>query len=192
MLAPLRDPRLIAAYVAGFGVLFSLVSSFTYVTFRLDAEPFGLGPTPLSMLFVVYLLGLFFTPLGGRALDTRGHLWVMCVGMGASMLGVLLTLPDWLPTIVVGLGAASCGVFVAQAAASSFVGARATAGRAGASGLYLTAYYLGGSVGAVAPAGLWEWGGWPAVATLTIGVQLLVVMAALTGWRGVHGAPKGD
>lgn len=186
MLTPLRDRRLIAAYVAGFGVLFSLVSSFTYMTFRLDAPPFGLGPTSLSMLFVVYLLGLVFTPIGGRALDTRGHLWVMCVGMGVSIVGVLLTLPDWLPTIILGLGAASCGVFVAQAAASSFVGARATAGRAGASGLYLTAYYLGGAAGAVAPAGLWHWGGWPAVATLTIAVQLLVVLSALTGWRGVR------
>jgi MFS transporter, YNFM family, putative membrane transport protein len=67
-------------------------------------------------------------------------------GLGV-IAGLLLTLINYLPVVITGLAILSSGVFVAQAAAK--VQAGPIAGRAlfSAAGLYVTSYYLGGSVG---------------------------------------------
>src|SRR5947207_1439097 len=49
-----RNPRLVATYAIGFGVLFTFIASFTYVNFYLAAPPFQLSSTALGLLFVVY------------------------------------------------------------------------------------------------------------------------------------------
>jgi predicted MFS family arabinose efflux permease len=41
MLAHLRNPRLVATFAVGFGVLFNFIATFTYVTFHLAAPPFS-------------------------------------------------------------------------------------------------------------------------------------------------------
>ena len=104
------------------------------------------------------------------------------MGLGAA--GALLTLAPWLPAIVAGLALCSTGVFLAQAATSSYIGAVTTRDRALAVGLYLTFYYAGGSVGSAAPSTLWSRGGWPACVALIVFVQCVGVAMALTQWSG--------
>ena len=58
-----RNRRLIATFAAGFCVLFSLIGTFTYVTFYLAAPPFQLSPAGLGSLFFVYLIGAVITPV---------------------------------------------------------------------------------------------------------------------------------
>jgi predicted MFS family arabinose efflux permease len=182
-LAPLRDPRLVAAFVVGAGVLFTLVATFTYVGFHLDRPPYSLGPGALGALFAVYLLGLVVTPLGGRLVDRAGHRAALVGAAAMSSLGLALTLVPHLAAIVLGLALASSGTFVAQATATSFVGTRATGGRAAASGLYLSFYYAGGALGAVAPARAYEAAGWPGCIALLVAVQLATAAVAAVGWR---------
>ena len=62
MLHHFRNPRLLATFTVGFGMLFALVSTFTYVTFYLAAPPFNLSTAALSYLFAIYLIGLVVTP----------------------------------------------------------------------------------------------------------------------------------
>ena len=57
--------------------------------------------------------------------------------------------------MVVGLALVSSGVFIAQAAASSYVGASATHDRGLAVGLYAMFYYAGGSAGGALPSLFW-------------------------------------
>ncbi|HXO36776.1 MAG TPA: hypothetical protein VN901_30920 [Candidatus Acidoferrales bacterium] len=97
---------------------------------------------------MVYLLGVVITPQSGRFLDRfgLGHTTIVCYAM--MMAGLLLTLIKSLPTVVIGLAIFSSGVFVAQAAATVQTGAIAGRARSSAAGLYVTFYYLGGSVGA--------------------------------------------
>jgi hypothetical protein len=98
--------------------------------------------------------------------------------------GALLTLTAWLPAIVAGLALSSTGVFIAQAATSSYIGAVTTRDRALAVGLYSTFYYAGGSMGAAAPAALWNIGGWRACVMLIVVVQAIGVTIALVCWKG--------
>jgi MFS transporter, YNFM family, putative membrane transport protein len=186
----LQNTQLAATYAIGFCVLFTQVAMFTYVTFHLAAPPFRLSTAALGWLFVVYLLGAMVTPLGGRFIDRYGQRSGLALAMGIGGAGVLVTLVNWLPAIVAGLALCSTGVFIAQAATTSYIGAVTARGRALAVGLYSTFYYGGGSVGAAAPAALWSTGGWPACVALIFAVQMSGLVIAMTFWRrrpeGLH------
>jgi YNFM family putative membrane transporter len=177
-----RNRRLLATFAAGFCVLFSLLGTFTYITFYLAAPPFHLNPAGLGSLFFVYLIGAVITPLCGRAIDLHGHRLSLAFAIGVAISGVLLTLSHSLAWVMVGLALCCTGVFVAQSAANSFIGIATTHSKALAVGLYVTCYYAGGSAGAVLPGYVWPRWGWPGCVALFIAVQLITVAIALAWW----------
>jgi YNFM family putative membrane transporter len=180
----LRNPRLLATYAVGFCVLFSMTSVFTYITFYLAAAPFRLRPASLGSLFFVYLIGAAITPASGRWIDRYGQRLALAAAIGTGIGGVALTLVGNLAAVVAGLAICCTGVFVAQAAASSYIGIATDRNRALAVGLYATFYYAGGSAGAAFPGFLWRAGGWPACVALIAAVQALTVVMALMLWSG--------
>jgi MFS transporter, YNFM family, putative membrane transport protein len=182
LLQHLRNRQLVTTYAIGFCVLFTQVAMFTYVTFHLAAPPYSLSAAALGWLFVVYLIGAVVTPFGGRWIDRYGHRSGLGIAMGIGATGAVLTVTPWLPAIVAGLSLCATGVFIAQAATSSYIGAVTTRDRASAVGLYSTFYYTGGSVGAALPAALWTRGGWPACVALIVAVQTAGVLIAFTQW----------
>jgi MFS family permease len=179
-----RNGHLVATFAIGFCVLFSQVAMFTYVTFYLAAQPFGLSAAALGWLFVVYVVGAVVVPFGGRSIDRYGHR----VGIGTAMAvgagGALLTLVPSLPVVAAGLALCSTGVFVAQATTSSYIGAVTKRDRALAVGVYSTFYYIGGSVGGALPAALWNVGGWHACVALIVLVQMSGAAIAMIAWKG--------
>lgn len=189
MAGHLRNPRLLATYLCGFTVLFSHVGLFTYVNFYLAKAPFCLSTSALGMVFLVYGLGIFITPMSGRLIDRLGHRAGLALAVGLVVAGAALTLGKTLPLLVAGLAIASSGVFVAQASASSYIGRAAQGARSAASGLYVACYYLGGSVGATALAVPWRLGGWPAVVATVVLVQC--IMLAIT-WRYFFASGAGE
>lgn len=179
----LANPRLAATNVVGFCVLFTQVAVFTYVTFHLEAPPYALSTAALGWLFVVYLFGAAVTPIAGRFVDAYGHRVGLGIGMATGLTGAALTLTHPLSLIVVGLALVGAGVFIAQATASSYIGAVTTADRGLAVGLYSAAYYLGGSLGGALPAAFWTAGGWVACVLLVMAVQVATLGISLAFWR---------
>jgi YNFM family putative membrane transporter len=172
MLAHLRNPRLLATFGAGFGMLFALVGTFTYVTFYLADPPFGLSTEQLSWLFAIYLVGLLVTPLGGYMVTRIGMREGIACAIGLCVV------------VFCGLGLVCTGVFIAQSTASSFLRVAAPEGaRASAAGLYLTFYYLGGTAGGVVPGYVWSLGKWPACVALIAVLLLVILVLALVGWK---------
>jgi predicted MFS family arabinose efflux permease len=168
----LRNPRLLANFGMGATMLFALVGCFTYANFYLAAAPFRLNSAQLGSVFFVYLLGVVITPQSGRFLDHFGfrHTTVLhCIMMIA---GLLLTLLKSLPMVIVGLAIFSAGVFAAQAAVTVQTGAIAGRARSSAAGLYVTFYYLGGTLGAILPDWFWRRESWPGCVALLGGVSL--------------------
>ena len=184
MLGHLRNPRLIATFAVGFNILFSLVGIFTYITFYLADPPFHLSTEALSYLFVVYLVGLIVTPAAGYMV---GHVGLRVGIAGAillSLLGVLITLAHSLTWVVGGLTLLCTGVFISQAMATSYLREAAPAGgRVSAAGLYLSFYYIGGTVAGVVPSYLWAIGKWPACVAFIAVLQVVTLVIALVGWR---------
>jgi MFS family permease len=179
----LCNPRLRAVYMAGFCVLFTLVGMFTYVSFHLSAPPFSLGPTQLGSIFFVYLVGAVMTPLFGRYIDRYGHRSGIFAGSALSIAGVLITLGPSLWMVLAGLAVCCTGVFTAQTAASSFIGVAAKQNRALAVGLYVTFYYIGGSVGSTLPGWIWRSAGWSGCVGLVIFMQVVLMLIARFGWK---------
>lgn len=177
------NPQLIGTNAVGFCVLFMQVAMFSYVTFHLSAEPYLLSTAALGWLFVVYLFGAAVLPFAGRWIDVRGHRATLAVSMAVGVTGAFLTLAPWLPAIIAGLAFVGTGVFVAQATASSYIGAVTREDRGLAVGIYSTCYYVGGSAGGALPALFWNAGGWPACVAIVLVVQITTVMVALRSWQ---------
>jgi MFS transporter, YNFM family, putative membrane transport protein len=188
LLGHLKRPQMLSAFGVGFGVLFSLVAMFTYVTFRLAAPPFGLSTMALGTMFAVYLVGAVATPFVGRVIDRHGHRFGLGLAVAVTVAGALVTLVPSLPPMLVGLAVCSTGVFIAQSATSSFVGAAADRDRGLAVGLYATFYYVGGSVGGSLPALFWDRWGWPGCVGLVVAVQLAVWFVSMQWGSGLHNA----
>ncbi len=188
--AHLAHRELLATFLVGFCVLFSLVGLFTYVTFHLAAPPYSLQPGALGSIFFVYLAGAIATPMAGRAIDRFGHRMTLAVAIAVSIAGVALTLGGPLWMVVAGLAVCCTGIFSAQASASAFVGTAARQNRGLAIGLYSTFYYLGGSAGASAPGVFYDWGGWPACAAFIAAVQAVTILIALLFWKPPAAATK--
>lgn len=183
--AHLANRSLLATFVVGFCVLFSLVGTYTYITFRLAAPPFNYPPAVLGSIFFTYVIGALLTPLAGRGVDRFGHRATLTAGICSGVCGVGITLIPSVWAIAVGLTFCCAGVFAAQASTNSFIGLAATKNRALASGLYAAFYHTGGSVGAAIPGFFYKAGGWPATAAFVAAVQAATVLVALRYW----GAP---
>ena len=184
----LRNPRLLAAYLCGFTILFSHVGLFTYVNFYLAAPPFSLSTSALGLVFLVYALGIVVTPLSGRLIDRLGHRSGVALATTLIVAGAALALVPVLWVLILGIAVASSGVFVAQASTSSYIGRVAESGRSAATGLYVAFYYLGGSVGATALVLPWRTWGWAGVVGAVMLVQGLTLAVA---WRFFATPPRG-
>jgi MFS transporter, YNFM family, putative membrane transport protein len=183
MLRHLGNPRLVATYAVGFGVLFTFIASFTYVNFYLAAPPFDFSPAALGAIFIVYLAGVVTTLMTGKGVERFGRRRLVLGVVALWAVGMLLTLPLSLPLIVLGLAlSAGCG-FVCQAVATGFVAVTAREGRSSAVGLYVTCYYIGGSVGGVLPGFAFDRAGWPGTVAMVLAMLALVAVFVAAFWR---------
>jgi YNFM family putative membrane transporter len=179
----LRNPRLLAVYAVGFGVLFNFIALFTYVSFLLAAPPYSLSAAYLGAIFLVYLLGSVVTPFIGRAIARFGRRNLVVAVIAVWICGVLLTLVPWLPAIVAGLAiAAACG-FLCQSSSTSLVAITAEQGASSAVGLYVTSFYLGGSLGATLGGIAWTYAGWPGVVAGVVAMLCLCGAVVSAGWK---------
>ncbi|GGM03757.1 MFS transporter [Deinococcus aerophilus] len=181
--AHLRNARLLATCAVGFLILFTLVGTFNTLTLRLAAPPYALNTAQTGLVFAVYLLGVVITPVAGPLLAARGPRFALLSAVGASILGLLLTLAEPLGVVIAGVAAGACGVFLAQSAALSAVQREVTRARSLASGLYHLAYYGGAAAASVVAGHTFEAGGWPAVVALVVGSMVLAGVVGGLGWR---------
>ncbi|NNH73039.1 MFS transporter [Nocardia uniformis] len=133
-----------------FGLAFVLAGGFTamynFLGFRLTSAPFELSAATAGSVFIMYLAGTASATLSGRLADRVGRARVLGAAIVVMGCGVAITLPDRLPTILIGVFLCTAGFFGAHAVAGGWVGAAANGSRAAASSLYLFAYYLGNSI----------------------------------------------
>jgi YNFM family putative membrane transporter len=182
MLGHFRNGQLVATFAVGFGVLFNFIATFTYISFHLAAPPYNLSAGWLGAIFVTYLAGSMLTPWAGWAVNRFGRRRFVVRVIAVWGVGVALTLAPSLALIVAGLTiCAACGL-ICQAISTAYVTITAKTGRSSAVGLYVTSFYVGGSVGGAVAGITWTLGGWPACAALV--AAMLAVMAAIVffGW----------
>ncbi|MEV8534948.1 MFS transporter [Streptomyces sp. NPDC051211] len=177
----LRDPLLLRLY--GIGALFMTVfgAVYTVIGYRLVEEPFSLGQGVVGSVFLIYLVGTAASAAAGQLVARLGRRGALYLAVTTTALGLLASLSDSLGAILLGLVLITAGFFAGHAVASSSVSRTAKTGRAQASALYQSAYYLGSSAGGTLGALAYHSGGWPATAALALAAVLGVVTITLYG-----------
>jgi predicted MFS family arabinose efflux permease len=183
MLTHLRNPRLVATFGVGFGIMFNFLAAFTYLGFRLAAPPFSLSTTAIGAVFVTYLISIVTAPFTGRLVSFFGRRKFGTIALAVWMCGILLTLAPSLPVIIFGLFMITGAGFYVQVCCQSFVSTNAREGNSSAVGLYVTSFYVGGSFGGLIPGLLWSSSGWPGVVGLIVAMLLIMAAFVRFAWR---------
>lgn len=116
-------------------------------------------------------------PLIGRAVDRLGRRAFVLVLIAVRVAGAVMLLAPALFVIIAGLTlCAMCGM-MCQAVSTGAVTATAQEGRSSAVGLYVTAFYVGGSAGAFLPGLTWHAAGWPGAIAMVLAMLALMALA---------------
>ncbi len=185
MLRHLTDLRLLGAFLIGLTLFFGFMSVFTYLPYHLHEPPYLLGTAQVSSAYLVYLAGVVIAPFAGRGAARTSPRLLMAVGLVVAAGGILVTLLHPLWAVGLGLVVLCLGMFTAQAVAPSFVNASAPAAKGGANALYLTFYYVGGTLGSWLPGHAWQAWRWPGV----VAVSVAAMAAGLAADVLLCGAP---
>jgi YNFM family putative membrane transporter len=178
----LGDRALLTLYAIGACSAGAFVAVYNALGFRLTSAPFDLSLGAAGLVFLVYPIGTVGSMVAGRLADRFSRRSVVPAGCLIFVAGVLLTLPDRLPVVVLGLAVMTAGFFAVHGVASGWVPTRAHAGGAAAgqaASLYLFAYYLGSSVFGSLTGQAWDVGGWPGVVLLGTGLVILTGLLAV-------------
>jgi MFS transporter, YNFM family, putative membrane transport protein len=163
--------------VLAFLLMGGFVACYNYLTFRLEGAPLHLSTSVTSLLFLAYLAGTVSSTLAGRLSDRFGRRRLALLGIGTSLCGLALTLPDQIACITGGLLVFTFGFFATHSVASSWVSSRAEGRRGQAAAMYLLAYYLGSSAFGALIGLAYQYDGWPAAAAA---IALLFLLGAAT------------
>ncbi|MEU6364622.1 MFS transporter [Streptomyces sp. NPDC046931] len=188
----LADPLLRRLYAIGALFMTVFGGVYTVIGYRLTEEPFGLPQGIIGSIFLVYLVGTVSASTAGRLVHRLGRRGALYMAAGTTTAGLLLSVASLLPLVLLGLVLITAGFFAGHAVASSAVSHTAKRGRAQASALYQSSYYIGSSTGSTVGAMAFHAGGWPG----TVGMGVLAVLGVVTitvfGSRAARLAARGE
>ncbi|MFG3583610.1 MFS transporter [Streptomyces sp. NPDC047990] len=177
----LANPLLRRLYAIGALFMTVFGGVYTVIGYRLTEAPFSLPQGVIGSVFLVYLVGTVSASTAGRLVDRVGRRGSLYLAGGTTTAGLLLSLADSLPLVLLGLVLITAGFFAGHAVASSSVSHTAKEGRAQASALYQSAYYVGSSAGSTLGAVAFHAGGWAGTVVLGLLAVLGVVTITLVG-----------
>ncbi|MCP4579446.1 MAG: MFS transporter [Deltaproteobacteria bacterium] len=163
---------------AGSFAIFSSV--FNYLPYRLGAQPFGFSTQLTTLLYLVYVVGIFLGPTAGRISNRFGSGNTLLFGsvvLGGALL--LILLPS-ITAVILGLLGICTGFFTIHAAAVGSLNRKLRSGQGRANALYVLFYYIGGWIGITGSGFAYEQGGW----TTLISVCMLLLIFPLGAGMG--------
>ncbi|TQE39348.1 MFS transporter [Streptomyces ipomoeae] len=171
----LANPLLRRLYAIGALFMTVFGGVYTVIGYRLTEAPFSLPQGIIGSIFLVYLVGTVSASTAGKLVGRLGRRGALYLAGGTTTAGLLVSLSDSLPLVLLGLVLITAGFFAGHAVASSAVSHTVKQGRAQASALYQSAYYVGSSAGSTLGAVAFHSGGWLG----TVGLGLLAVLGVV-------------
>lgn len=185
--ALLKRWRLVRIFCCAAGSFAIFSSVFNYLPFRLAGPPFHFSTEQTTLLYLVYVIGIFMGPIAGRISNRFGSGNTLIAGavlLGASL--ALVTLPA-VTAVVVGLLGVCTGFFTIHAAAVGALNRNLTGGQGRANALYVLFYYVGGWLGITGAGLAYPHGGWPAVVLIGGSLLIIPIMAGIAERKGTAG-----
>jgi len=169
----LANTQILSILLVPMVVFFTFMAITTFVTYYLAQEPFLLNASQLANFFLILLLAVIVSPLAGRYSDKIGRVKILYLGLLFLIIGILLTLSSSLFLVVVGVGFVTIGMFTVQSVTPTYLGDIVPNDRTTVVVLYQTFFYLGGALGTLVPAWVWEYGSYEGVVMLCL---ILIVL----------------
>ena len=179
----LRRKDLLALFfcgAAGFGLFSSI---FNYLPFRLTEPEFGLATEQITLVYLVYIMGIFMGPLAGRVSNQLGSGVTLLAGTSVLSLALLCLLQSNLWAVVGGLILVCAGFFTVHAGAVGAINRKLSGGQGRANALYVLFYYVGGWAGITISGFAYTGGGWSAVVGLGFALLAVLVNAGISERR---------
>ncbi|MDX2631139.1 MFS transporter [Streptomyces scabiei] len=130
--AHLANPLLRRLYAIGALFMTVFGGVYTVIGYRLAGDPFSLPQGVIGSIFLVYLVGTVSASTAGKLVGRLGRRGTLYLAGATTAAGLLVSLSDSLPVVLLGLVLITAGFFAGHAAASSAVSHTAKEGRAGA------------------------------------------------------------
>lgn len=182
-LSLLARGELLGMYCCTAGAFGIFSSIFNYLPFRLTAPPFHLSTALTTLLYVVYVIGIFMGPLAGKLGSRYGSGNTLLCGtlaLGAAL--VLFLVPSF--TAIIGALVCACsGFFTVHAAAVASLNQKLSSGQGRANSLYMLFFYIGGWVGITCTGLAISHGGWNAGMLMCAGFLFIPLYASLAERR---------
>jgi MFS transporter, YNFM family, putative membrane transport protein len=169
--------ELMRIYLCASGSFAIFSAIFNYLPFRLTEQPFAFSTEITTLLYMVYIVGIFMGPLAGRFSNQFGSGNTMLAGVVAMLCSLLLILQPYIPAVIIGLLGICAGFFTIHSAAVGALNRRLTSGQGRANALYVMFYYLGGWLGITGSGYAYALKGWDAV--ICICISLLFIPSAV-------------
>ena len=170
---------LLRIYLCAAGSFAIFSSIFNYLPYRLGEPAFGFSTGMTTLLYLVYVVGIFMGPLSGRISNRFGNANTLLAG--STVLGgalALILLPS-ITAVVVGLLATCGGFFTIHAAAVGSLNRKLSSGQGRANALYVLFYYTGGWLGITGSGFAYKHGDWSAVILASMLLLIIPISAGI-------------
>jgi len=168
-----EEPVLRESMVFG-ACLFGAFSAFwTALAFHL--KTLGYGPDTVGLFGLVGAAGALAAPIAGRLADQGGPRRTILIATIVTTVSFMLMWPGSILALIPGVLLMDVGVQSAQVTNQSRVYALRPQARSRLNTAYMTAYFIGGSVGSALGTWAWSYGQWPMVCTVGIGLSCVTL-----------------
>lgn len=174
------EPALPFLFAVGYCAQGAFVCTYNLISFRLAAAPFCYSARVISLIFTLYVIGAISSTVMGDFAGRAGRRRVLWTAPLTGMLGILITIPDHIASVALGVALVTWSFFASHSIASSWVGLRVNVGRAEASALYLFFFYIGSSLNGWVGGGFYQAYGWSGLVVfveMLLGISILSALA---------------
>ncbi|MDM8556067.1 MFS transporter [Desulfococcaceae bacterium HSG7] len=174
----LKRKDLLLIYCCGAGGLLIFSPVFNFLPYRLADAPFHFSTEQITLIYFVYVMGIFIGPLAGRINNRFGGGNTLIAGtcvLGFSL--VLLLFPSII-AVIFGLLGICAGFFTIHAVAVGLLNRKLSGSHGKANALYVMFYYAGGWLGITGAGFAFQQAGWKGVVGF---VMCFLVIPFFTG-----------
>ncbi len=165
--------------------IFAIFSAFwSLLALLLAQAPFHLGPAAAGAFGIVGVAGVAAASASGRLIDRWGARTVLRLGLGCSVLAwTVFTADVSLRGLVLGVLVLDFGMSIANVSNQTMVLGLDPQARSRINTIYVSAIFLGGSIGTTVASLAWAHGGWPLVCAFGLGTALLAIAVHVLAGR---------
>ncbi|PIE60819.1 MAG: MFS transporter, partial [Desulfobulbus propionicus] len=157
----LRKPHYFWLYMAIFGVFFVFAGALNFLPFALKSINPDFNETGIGIMYSGYVMGILVSINVRRIIDYFGSeskaVWAGIILYGVGTAGFMFMA---FKAMFIAMFVFCTGMFIAHSILSGYVNTLSQGKKGIANGLYISFYYLGGTIGSFAPGIIYGCCGW--------------------------------